>query len=142
MLQMLLKLAVRISRNYVLHGLSVSGDVHNTDDSLAASHFALNMSHLSPGDTSSYTTTPGPTLSMVPDSPRPSLSSNHFADQAESREAVCSKRGRPVQRRCALTSRRGRFCNLAEEIGHPGSFRSFGVGRKTYHSVFGPSVPK
>ena len=56
--------------------LSVSGDTHNTDDSLPTGHFALNMSHLSPGDTGSYTTTPGPTLSMVPDSPRPSLTSN------------------------------------------------------------------
>lgn len=34
-------------------------------------------SHVSPGDTGSFTTTPGPALSYVPDSPRPSMISNH-----------------------------------------------------------------
>lgn len=39
---------------------------------------ALNeTSHLSPSDTSSFATTPGPALSYVPDSPRPSMTSNH-----------------------------------------------------------------
>ena len=53
-----------------------SSEDHVLQDSLPAGSFAFTtMSHLSPGDTSSYTTTPGPAISM--DSPRPSISSNH-----------------------------------------------------------------
>src|SRR2546423_12278793 len=55
---------------------SFPSEGHVLHDSLPAGPFAFaTMSHLSPGDTSSYTTTPGPSISM--NSPRPSLSSNH-----------------------------------------------------------------
>jgi transcriptional activator HAC1 len=51
---------------------------HHSQDSLPAGAFAFTtMSHHSPGDSSSYTTTPGPTPSLSPDSPRPSISTNH-----------------------------------------------------------------
>jgi len=58
--------------------LSVSDNDHVLQDPLPADPFAFNkISQLSPGDTSSFTTTPEPTLSYVPDSPRPSMTSNH-----------------------------------------------------------------
>jgi transcriptional activator HAC1 len=58
--------------------LSVSVNDHVLQDPLPADPFAFNkISQLSPGDTSSFTTTPEPTLSYVPDSPRPSMTSNH-----------------------------------------------------------------
>jgi transcriptional activator HAC1 len=58
--------------------LSVSADDHVLQDTPPASPFAFNdMSQLSAGDTSSFTTTPGPALSYARDSPRPSMMSNH-----------------------------------------------------------------
>ena len=59
-------------------GTSPKAGSHGPQDSLPAGAFAFDAtSHLSPGNTSSYTTTPGPTVSIVPDSPRPSMSPNH-----------------------------------------------------------------